>query len=78
MAIKKVFIAGAICSHCGAIDRIQRCKDDACDDYWMECRVCGMRQSLATEEEAVAADEQTPDATILDINALALKHREHE
>lgn len=76
MAIKKVFIAGAVCNHCGAIDRVQRCKSDDSDDYWMECRVCGMRQEMPTAEEA----EATPTTSgkpkpIQNINDLGLKHR---
>ena len=51
MAIKRAFIAGAVCQKCGAIDRIQRCKDDSQEDYWMECVLCGFRQDLSTDPD---------------------------
>lgn len=44
--VKRAFIAGAVCDHCGAQDRVQRCKRDGEDDYWMECVVCGWRMDM--------------------------------
>ena len=54
MSIKRVFIAGAACQQCGQIDKIQRCKDDASDDYWMECVACGFRQEMPAEPKQEA------------------------
>lgn len=42
MTVQKRFIAGASCPVCGAMDRIQRCKDG--DSVWMECVACGMQR----------------------------------
>lgn len=53
-AIKRVFIAGAVCEQCGQIDKLQRCKSDTSDDYWMECFACGFRKDMPAEPKAEA------------------------
>lgn len=78
MAIKRVFIAGAICGKCGAMDRVQRCKSDDHDDYWMECLVCGMKQEMRSEPDeglVTAAPDPSIGVPIRNINDLGLKHK---
>lgn len=51
MAVIRAFIAGAVCDNCGAQDRVQRCKNEGDDDYWMECIVCGWRMDMPSEPD---------------------------
>lgn len=56
MSIKRQFIAGAACSSCGAVDRIQRCVEG--ETIWMECVACGKVRNLDDEPAAARADDQ--------------------
>jgi uncharacterized metal-binding protein (TIGR02443 family) len=71
MTVKRVFIAGAVCQKCGAIDRVQRCKDDTQDDYWIECVACGFRQELSTDpDQEVKANDNWSDESVPQLREL--------
>jgi len=42
MAIKKLFIAGAKCTRCGAEDKTRLCRDEGRE--WIECVACGFSE----------------------------------
>ena len=48
MTAQRRFIAGAACPDCGAVDKIQRCRDG--DSVWMECVACGMERGPDDDE----------------------------
>lgn len=60
MTIKRQFIAGAVCSSCGGVDKIQRCIEN--DVIWMECVACGMVRNL--DEEAPEHEEEHDDGGV--------------
>ncbi|MBU24436.1 MAG: hypothetical protein CMD99_00185 [Gammaproteobacteria bacterium] len=48
MAIKR-FIAGAVCQHCGALDKIRAWEDDSEKLMRRECISCGHQEVIALE-----------------------------
>ena len=55
MAVKKMFIAGASCPACGAIDKVQRWEDPLTQEFSLHCVACGHHEILRQEKEDVKA-----------------------
>jgi len=47
MPLKKQFIAGAKCTHCGAQDKVRLCREDGRE--WIECVACGYSEERPKE-----------------------------
>lgn len=75
MAVKRAFIAGAVCEGCGAMDRVQRCKNEGDEDYWMECVKCGWKQSMPTQPEEGPVQVNANNASDTAPTLKPLEHR---
>ncbi len=64
MAVIRAFIAGAVCDNCGAMDRVQRCKNEGDDEYWMECVLCGWQKHMSCEPDVGMKPEERVNSNL--------------
>lgn len=66
-AVKKQFIAGAVCPACKQQDSVRRC-EDAMAVIWLDCIACGYEQDLTqgyagADEPAAGGEKEAAPVT---------------